>query len=183
VVLLIAMFYNAPLGELANPGLSPNPTKAPWYFMGIQEMLIHFHPVFALLVIPGLLVLGLVSLPYFNLGATAPGVWFHSARGRRMALAAAVFAVVATVAMVWLDEYATTTYQAGPAGLVRNGLLPFSALLLVSVVFYWGMKKIFKASRYEMVQTMFTLFVSAFVVLTLIGVWFRGVDMQLGWAG
>jgi len=183
VVLLIAMFYNAPLGELANPGLSPNPTKAPWYFMGIQEMLIHFHPVFALLVIPGLLVLGLVSLPFFNLGAATPGVWFHSVKARRMALAAVMFASIATIAMVWLDEFVASGYQAGPAGLVRNGLLPFSVLLLVSAVFYLGMKKIFKASRYEMIQTMFTLFVSAFVVLTLIGVWFRGVGMQLGWAG
>jgi quinol-cytochrome oxidoreductase complex cytochrome b subunit len=48
VILISAMLFNAPLAEQANPGLSPNPTKAPWYFMGFQEMLMHFHPVFAL---------------------------------------------------------------------------------------------------------------------------------------
>jgi len=181
VVLLISMFYNAPLGDLANPGLSPNPTKAPWYFMGIQEMLIHFHPIFALLVIPGLLILGLLSIPYFNYENTAPGVWFYSVKGRKMALAAAVFATVATVGMVWLDDYVAAGYQAGPAGLVRNGLQPFAALLAVGAGFYWGMKKIFKADNYEMVQTMFTLIATALVVLTAIGVWFRGAGMQLGW--
>jgi len=182
VVLLVAMVYNAPLGELANPGLSPNPTKAPWYFMGIQEMLIHFHPVFALLVIPGLLILGLFSVPYFNYKATAPGVWFHSGKGRKMALAAAVFATVATVGMVWLDDHLAAGYQAGPAGLVRNGVLPFAILLAVSAFFYGAFRKIFKANHYEMVQAMFTLIVTSFAVLTVIGVWFRGAGMQLGWA-
>jgi len=182
VILLISMFYNAPLGDLANPGLSPNPTKAPWYFMGIQEMLIHFHPVFALLVIPGLLVLGLLSIPYWNYGAAAPGVWFHSVKGRKMALAAALFAFIATAGMVWLDDYLAAGYQAGPAGLVRNGLLPFAVLLAVGAVFYWVMKRIFKAGTYEMMQTMFTLIATSFVVLTVIGVWFRGAGMQLGWA-
>ena len=181
-VLLVSMLYNAPLGELANPGLSPNPTKAPWYFMGIQEMLIHFHPVFALLVIPGLLVLGLLSIPYLNYEATAPGVWFHSVKGRKMVLAAAVFAGVATAGMVWLDDHLAAGYQAGPAGLVRNGLLPFAILLAVSAVFYLALRKIFKADNYEMVQAMFTLIVTSFVVLTVIGVWFRGAGMQLGWA-
>jgi len=181
-ILLVSMVYNAPLGELANPGLSPNPTKAPWYFMGIQEMLIHFHPVFALLVIPGLLTLALLWLPYFKYQATAPGVWFHSAKGRKMALAAAVFALVATAGMVWLDDFLGAGYQAGPAGLVRNGLLPFAILLAVIAVFYWAARKIFKANNYEMVQAMFTLILTSFVVLTLIGVWFRGAGMQLGWA-
>jgi len=182
-VLLISMFYNAPLGELANPGLSPNPTKAPWYFMGIQEMLIHFHPVFALLVIPGLLLLGLLSIPYLKYESTAPGVWFHSVKGRKMAFAAAVFGIIATAGMVWLDDYLAAGYQAGPAGLIRNGLLPFSILLAVSAGFYWGVQKIYKASNYEVIQAMFTLIVTAFVVLTVIGVWFRGAGMQLGWAG
>jgi len=181
-VLLVSMVYNAPLGELANPGLSPNPTKAPWYFMGIQEMLIHFHPVFALLVIPGLLILGLFSLPYLNYETTAPGVWFHSGKGRRMALAAAVFATAATVGMVWLDDYLAAGYQAGPAGLARNGLLPFAILLAVGAVFYGAVRRIFKANNYEMVQAMFTLIVTSFLVLTAIGVWFRGAGMQLGWA-
>ena len=181
-VLLISMVFNAPLGEQANPGLSPNPTKAPWYFMGIQEMLIHFHPVFALLVIPLLLVFGLLSMPYFNTGAETAGIWFCSAKGRRMSAVAAVFATLVTVSAVLLDEFTDAVYQAGPAGLVSNGLLPFAILLAVCGGFYWLVKKVYRAERHEAIQTLFTLLVTAFVVLTLIGIWLRGTDMQLMWA-
>ncbi len=52
LILFLAIFFNAPLAEKANPGLSPNPTKAPWYFMGLQELLLYFHPLFAVLIIP-----------------------------------------------------------------------------------------------------------------------------------
>ena len=52
IVLIMAIFWNAPLHEQANPGLSPNPAKAPWYFLGFQEMLLHLHPLFAICVVP-----------------------------------------------------------------------------------------------------------------------------------
>ena len=51
-VMLLAVFFDAPLEDPANPGLSPNPTKAPWYFAGLQEMLLHLHPTFSVFVIP-----------------------------------------------------------------------------------------------------------------------------------
>ena len=51
LVMVLAVAFGAPLGERANPGMSPNPAKAPWYFMGFQELLIHLHPTFAVLVI------------------------------------------------------------------------------------------------------------------------------------
>ena len=51
-VFTLSAVLDAPLGNPANPGLSPNPTKAPWYFAGLQEMLLHFHPSFAVFVLP-----------------------------------------------------------------------------------------------------------------------------------
>lgn len=182
VILLSAMFFNAPLADIANPGLSPNPTKAPWYFMGIQEMLMHFHPVFALLVIPLLLLFGLLSIPYINYEANTTGVWFCSHKGRKMALVAVIFATLLTVAAVLLDEFVIGVSQAGPAGLINNGLLPFSVVLVVCSGFYWLIKRTFSATNNEAVQALFTLLVTALVVLTMIGVWFRGTGMQLMWS-
>ena len=49
---IISSLFDAPLRERANPSFSPNPAKAPWYFMGLQELLIHFHPFFAIVVFP-----------------------------------------------------------------------------------------------------------------------------------
>ena len=180
-ILIIAMLFDAPLTEQANPGLSPNPTKAPWYFMGIQELLMHFHPVFALLVIPAILIFGLLSIPYINYEANTAGVWFCSQKGRKMALVAVVFAILITVPAVLLDEFVIAANQVGPASIINNGLLPFALVLTTCVGFYWLIKKGFTATNNEAVQALFTLLMTAFVVLTVIGVWFRGAGMQLMW--
>ncbi len=51
-IMVMSVLFDAPLGEAANPGMSPNPAKAPWYFVGLQELLLHFHPFFAVVAIP-----------------------------------------------------------------------------------------------------------------------------------
>ena len=183
VILLIAMFFDAPLADQANPGLSPNPTKAPWYFMGLQELLMHFHPVFAVFVIPSLMVAGLISIPYLNYQAEAAGVWFCSHKGRKMVLVAIVVATAATVAAVLLDEFAAGAKLAGPPNMINNGLIPFTFILAVCAGFYAVMKMGFKATNNEAIQALFTLLMTAFIVLTVVGVWFRGTGMQLMWAG
>ena len=181
-VLLISMFVDAPLADKANPGLSPNPTKAPWYFMGVQEMLMHFHPVFATLVIPSLLVLGLLSIPYINYETNTSGIWFCSRKGRKTALIAVVVATIATIAAVLFDEFVISANTVGPPNMINNGLLPFGIMLAVSIGFYFLIKKGFSATNNEAIQALFTLLMTAFVVLTIIGIWFRGTGMQLMWA-
>ena len=181
-VLLISMFVDAPLADKANPGLSPNPTKAPWYFMGVQEMLMHFHPVFATLVIPSLLVLGLLSIPYINYETNTSGIWFCSRKGRKMALIAVVVATIATIAAVLFDEFVISANTVGPPNMINNGLLPFGIMLAVCIGFYFLIKKGFSATNNEAIQALFTLLMTAFVVLTIIGIWFRGTGMQLMWA-
>ncbi len=183
VILLVSMFFDAPLADKANPGLSPNPTKAPWYFMGLQEMLMHFHPVFSVFVVPLLMVGGLLLIPYINYQAETAGVWFCSHKGRKMALIAVVLAAVATVAGVLLDEFVIGASLSGPPNIINNGLLPFTIILAACTGFYFVMKKGFKASNNEAIQALFTLLMTAFVVLTVIGIWFRGTGMQLMWAG
>jgi quinol-cytochrome oxidoreductase complex cytochrome b subunit len=181
VVLLIAMFFDAPLADQANPGLSPNPTKAPWYFMGIQELLMHFHPVFALLVIPVLLIFGLLSVPYINYETNTAGVWFCSHKGRKMALITVVFATLITIAGVLFDEFVIVANQVGPADIINNGLIPFTIILATCIGFYWLIKRAFSATNNEAIQALFTFLITVFVVLTVIGVWFRGAGMQLMW--
>lgn len=66
VVLVVAILFDAPLRAIANPTLTPNPEKAPWYFAALQELLAHFHPLVAGMLIPAAIVLGLVALPYID---------------------------------------------------------------------------------------------------------------------
>lgn len=66
VVLLVSVFVDAPLREVANPNLTPNPEKAPWYFAALQELLSHLHPLVAGVLVPGAIVIGLLALPYID---------------------------------------------------------------------------------------------------------------------
>ncbi len=67
-VLLVAwsIWLKAPLEEPANPALAPNPSKAPWYFLGLQEMLVYFDPWIAGVFLPGLIIVGLMAVPYID---------------------------------------------------------------------------------------------------------------------
>jgi hypothetical protein len=64
--LIFSVFVNAPLLELANPNQTPNPSKAPWYFLGLQEMLTMFHPMIAGVTVPTMGLLGLMMAPYID---------------------------------------------------------------------------------------------------------------------
>ncbi|MGI9607772.1 MAG: menaquinol oxidoreductase [Acidimicrobiales bacterium] len=66
LVLVISIFFDAPLRAIANPTETPNPEKAPWYFAALQELLSHFHPLVAGVLIPAGIVVGLVALPYID---------------------------------------------------------------------------------------------------------------------
>jgi hypothetical protein len=74
-LVIFSTFVNAPLRELANPNLTPNPSKAPWYFLGLQELLRYFHPLVAGVVIPFIIILtGLAAAPFIDRNpSTKPG--------------------------------------------------------------------------------------------------------------
>ncbi len=101
VVLFLAIFWNAPLEEFANPVHPPNPAKAPWYFLGLQELVSH-SAFWGGVVVPGLLVTALLLLPYLDRKRAGIGRWF--ARERAVAntiftlclVAAVVFTVIGT---------------------------------------------------------------------------------------
>jgi quinol-cytochrome oxidoreductase complex cytochrome b subunit len=181
-VLVLALVSDAPMGQPANPGLSPNPTKAPWYFAGIQELLVHFHPSFALL-ITAALVIGLFCLPYLDYAEAPAGVWFASATGRRTALIAAAAAAVATLLVVALDEYTLDAATVMPhlPPVVSLGLLPTVLLAGALAGLYAVMVKKFQATRLEAVQAVFVFLAVGWVLLTATCVFFRGQGMKLRW--
>ena len=95
VVLFLAIFWNAPLEELANPIHPPNPAKAPWYFLGLQE-LVSYSAFWGGVVVPGVLVAGLVLLPYLDRQRRGVGRWFAPERK----LATTLFTIGLMVAIV-----------------------------------------------------------------------------------
>jgi quinol-cytochrome oxidoreductase complex cytochrome b subunit len=180
-VLVFSMLFDAPLADKANPGLSPNPTKAPWYFLGIQELLMHFHPIYSLLIIPVLTSLFLLAVPYFNYQEEVSGVWFISQKGRKLAMASAVISVLLTALGIVVLEFVFDFNALLPAlpDAISNGLIPFILDMIVLAGLYVLAKKKFSASNQEMVQAIFVFLITSFVVLTIVGVWFRGAGMKL----
>ncbi len=183
LILMWSVWVNAPLEGAANPDHSPNPAKAAWYFMGLQELLLHFHPTFGAIVIPVLALLALALIPYQRFDLSAEGIWFRSSRGRKMAVAAVVAALVLTPALVLLDEYWLDLPALLPSlpTIISNGWVPLAALLLGLLGFYEIMRRAFGATACETRQSLFILLVVGFVVLTVIGVAFRGEGMALMW--
>ncbi len=174
VVMLLAALFEAPLGAPANPGMSPNPAKAPWYFMGFQELQIHLEPLIAVVILPVLGALGLILLPYLHFDHELSGPWFLSKTGRTTGALAAMVALVVTPLLILIDEFwLQQTGGAGwPAiGVIAAGITAFAVCL----------SKKFKPEKAEFVQALFILFLVGFAILTITGVWFRGPGMALAW--
>jgi quinol-cytochrome oxidoreductase complex cytochrome b subunit len=95
VVLFLSIFWNAPLEELANPIHPPNPAKAPWYFLGLQE-LVSYSAFWGGVVVPGLLVTALMLLPYMDRQRKGVGRWF----ARERVVANTIFSVCLVIAVV-----------------------------------------------------------------------------------
>jgi quinol-cytochrome oxidoreductase complex cytochrome b subunit len=179
-VIVLSVFVDAPLGAPANPGMSTNPAKAPWYFVGFQELQLHFHPLIAVVVIPALAALALLAIPYLRYPRELGGPWFLSDTGRRTAVLAAVVGLGITPVMILLDELVLQP-GAGLPSLVGRGVVPL--VLVGAAVFGFRVLLIkrFGASTGEVVQAVFVLFFVALAVLTVTGVWFRGPGMALTW--
>ncbi len=173
-VVLLAALFDAPLGAPANPGMSPNPAKAPWYFMGFQELQIHLEPLIAVVILPVLGALGLMLLPYMRFDREMSGPWFLSKTGRTTGALAAVVALVATPLLILIDEF--WLQQMGGAGWAAIGGV--AACVTAFAVF---LSKRFKPEKAEFVQALFILFLVGFAILTITGVWFRGPGMALAW--
>ena len=181
-VLVLSLVRDAPLEELANPAVTTNPAKAPWYFVGLQEMLEHMHPTLAGIIIPGLLVAFLVALPYLDNNPRGAGRWFTSPRGRRIAGLTALYTLVAMPALIVLDNaFNVREALRGVApDFVSQWIVPAAVLALVVAL----PMLVLLRSRPTPRETMLTLFtvmlVSAFV-LTVSGFFFRGPGFRLYW--
>ncbi len=106
VMLLLTVWsvaIDAPLEEPANPSKTPNPAKAPWYFLGLQEMLVYFDPWIAGVVIPTLIVLGLMAIPYLDLNPKGSG--YYSFRDRKFAVLIFSFGYLLWVLLIIIGTF------------------------------------------------------------------------------
>jgi Cytochrome b(C-terminal)/b6/petD len=109
-VILIAwsIFLKAPLEQPANPANTPNPSKAPWYFLGLQEMLVYFDPWLAGVVLPGLIIAGLIAIPYIDKNPKGNGYFTFAERKAEITLFLFGFVVL------WCSLIVLGTFLRGP---------------------------------------------------------------------
>jgi quinol-cytochrome oxidoreductase complex cytochrome b subunit len=181
VLLTFAALFNAPLLEKANPSYSMNPTKAPWYFAGVQELLMHFHPFFAAFIVPLSVIVFLAWIPFFKYNEPPNGHWFISGKGIKSSKHTAIFAIVITLAGILFNAYVLNfeMVMQGIPALISNGLIPLLILLLLMGGYYQFYLKGFRLSKAELVQAVFVFIVIAFIILSLTGIFFRGKNMEL----
>lgn len=103
ILLAWSYFIDAPLEEPADPNQTPNPAKAPWYFLGLQELLVYFDPWLAGVVIPILIIFGLLIIPYVDTNRRNTGVYsFHA---RRHIITGFLFGLFLWVILIILGVY------------------------------------------------------------------------------
>jgi len=168
VMVALALFWDAPLEQLANPLLTPNPAKAPWYFLGLQELLHYFPPFVAGILIPALVLIALIVIPYFHVNVEGKPLW-EEKTPRRFAIAVGVtFALLLLLAAV--DAWTIIV----PTVLV--------AALLVASCFskassgWMGNLRLKPLSWWVM-----TWFIATAVCLTVVGTFFRGPGWSWVW--
>ncbi len=180
IIFIFSLIKQAPLEEIANPLVTTDPAKAPWYFVGLQELLEHMHPTLAGVIIPAFLVVFLVLLPYIDHDRTNIGVWFSSTRGRKIVLLTALYTLVIMPAYILLDNaFSLRELLRGSAPQwVAQGLLPaaiIGLIVAIPVLILWQRK----ASTREVMLALFTIMLFSAIVLTVTGFLFRGPGFKL----
>jgi quinol---cytochrome c reductase cytochrome c subunit, bacillus type len=170
VLVWTALLFNAPLEGLADPSHTPNPAKAPWYFLGLQELLHYFPPVVAGVLAPGLVVIALIVIPYFNINIEAEGLFLKD-RKRRLRIFLVVAALL-SIFLAWFHVIVALIPTLIMAGLmvVASQSSPgsgsaFRRYLASKPLSYWVM----------------TWFLFELVVLTAVGTFFRGPGWSWIW--
>ena len=108
LLLVWSLLVDAPLEEPANPGRTPNPSKAPWYFLGLQEILVFFDPWHAGVVAPTLIIVGLMVIPYIDINPKGNG--YYTYKERKYEILTFLFGFQ----VLWVSTIIIGTFLRGP---------------------------------------------------------------------
>jgi hypothetical protein len=201
-IVLVSIILQAPLEAHANADKTPNPSKAPWYFLNLQELLLHMHPSLAGVLVPSAVLFGLIPLiPYFDRDTADVGKWFGTAKARSICVFTTVYSTIVLIALILFDErvgvkplmqslatalHAPILADVNPFGIgalsLPNVIVPTLLMIAPIIVLCILIKAIYHPDGIrDYMFALFTGFVVAYVVLTIVGTFFRGQQMILMW--
>jgi quinol-cytochrome oxidoreductase complex cytochrome b subunit len=180
--LALSLVFDAPLKELANPSVPENPAKAPWYFLGLQEM-VSFSAFMGGIGLPSIVLLGLALIPYLDREIRGTGEWFGGPGGWplvRMSMligfAAPILTESAIIRFGWLREWFPRIPQ-----LLVTAINPATILTTIYALYsLWCIRR-YQSARAGALG-LFTCFLCGFLVLTIIGTYFRGPNWVFFWS-
>jgi len=182
VVLCLGHSFDAPLKEHANPAVPENPAKAPWYFLGLQE-LVSYSAFMGGVGIPTIVVLGLMLVPYLDREEEDVGVWFSGPKGRRVCWLSALLTTVVVVGILaftinfgWLRSWYPEIPQ-----IVITLVNPGTVMLVIFMTWSFAVTKRMNSTRMGALAV-FTCFLVAFVILTYFATVHRGPNWSFYWS-
>ncbi len=225
IVFTITLFItsavvNGPLDDLANAEVTPNPSKAPWYFLNLQELLLHMDAALAGVIIPTIALGVIAIIPFFDLGPGQMGRWFTSERGKAVVIFSSLYTFFLTTLLLAFDILFSTKkvikslfpVSSGenkgkglfetikvpiPGGdpaagiiaptdtpldiVISNWIIPITAMLLLSALLVFLVKKRFGADTRDIWQALFTGFVVVYALTTVVGTAMRGPGQEFYW--
>jgi quinol-cytochrome oxidoreductase complex cytochrome b subunit len=182
LMLVLGYYFNAPLREHANPAVPENPAKAPWYFLGLQE-LVSYSAFTGGIVIPGIVVLGLMLVPYLDGEREDAGLWFSGRRGLWVFLETVVYTSVVVLGMLmftvstgWLRDWLPDIPQ-----IVITIVNPGTVMLVLFMTWSFVITAKTNSTRMGAIAV-FTCFMVSFVILTYFATVFRGPNWGFYWS-
>lgn len=182
VCLGLSLLSDAPLKEMANPAVPENPAKAPWYFLGLQE-LVSYSALMGGIGIPMIVLLGLVLIPYVDRETEGTGEWFGGPGGAPLVMRSVIFGLLAVLAVEtfaiqfgWIREWWVEAPQ-----ILITAVNPGTVLTAIYATY-----SVWCVRRYDSTRAgalaLFTCFLAGFIVLTVVGVYFRGPNWGFYWS-
>jgi hypothetical protein len=182
ICLALALMADAPLKEIANPNVPENPAKAPWYFLGLQE-LVAFSAFMGGIGIPSIVLLGLGLIPFLERERAGTGLWFCGPGGITTVLHSTAFGLGAVLAVEafairfgWIRQWWPEAPQ-----LLITFVNPGTVVTLLYALFSLHVIRRHNSTR-DGAVALFTCFLCGYVVLTIIGVHFRGPNWEFFWS-
>ena len=201
---VISALFNAPLQDHSTLDCTPNPSKAPWYLLNLQELLLHMDKGLAGVVVPTVWLTFMAAIPYIDRSREGIGLWFTNEIGKKTAIFAAIFTTVVVPTLIGIDVfvkidrraidpasnqrvgtdwpgYSEFAQQHFPGGseLIPNYIIPIFLMLLLPVVLVLLCKRLFGAGTREWMIAIWTGFVVSYLVLTVVGTSMRGPGMDI----
>ena len=184
---IISAAFNAPLQDHSTPDCTPNPSKAPWYLLNLQELLLHMDKGLAGVIVPTIWIVFMMMIPYIDRSREGVGIYFTSARGLRVTYFSAAYATLITFSLIVLDkilkdngyiEFASANFPGGKQ-LFPDYIIPITTMIALSILLVVIVKIIFKGNTRDLMIATWTGFVCVYLVLTIVGTSMRGPGMNM----